>query len=157
MSIVDFVIIAGTLLFVAGGWRSGFVRSLGSVVALGASVVAAYYAMMWLNDTFGAVVTMNPWFTIVTFISLALAAHWLAMYVVSMLDLARKVIAIIPFVNLINRFLGAVLGLAQSAVLVLFAAYIAVVLLPMGDIRSAMLSSHAIGQAVNIETALGLF
>ena len=110
MNTTDIILLLFTAVMLFAGWKSGFVRSLGSLLALAASVVAAFYTMNWIRDSFGYSFTANPWFTIITFVSLVVVAHWLAMYIVEALDLARKVISIIPFVNFVNSILGALLG-----------------------------------------------
>ncbi|MEK9155405.1 MAG: CvpA family protein [Patescibacteria group bacterium] len=156
MNITDIVLLLFTAVMLFAGWKSGFVRSLGSLFALAASVVAAFYAMNWIRDSFGYSFTANPWFTIITFVSLVIVAHWLAMYNVEALDLARKVISIIPFVNFVNSILGAVLGVLQSAVVILCIAYIAVTLLPSGNFRNNILSSTIVGRAVDMETNAGI-
>ena len=53
MSIVDILILVFAVIMALAGWRSGFVRSAGSLVALIASVSASFYAMGWLNETYG--------------------------------------------------------------------------------------------------------
>ena len=156
MNTTDIILLLFTAVMLFAGWKSGFVRSLGSLLALAASVVAAFYTMNWIRDSFGYSFTANPWFTIITFVSLVVVAHWLAMYIVEALDLARKVISIIPFVNFVNSILGALLGILQSAVVVLCVAYIAVTLLPSGNFRNNVLSSEIVGRAVDMETNAGI-
>jgi hypothetical protein len=75
---------------------------------------------------------------------------------VELLDLARRVIAIIPFVNTVNSILGALFGALQSMVVILCIAYITVLLLPVGEVRNTILSSVLVGRAVDFETAAGV-
>ena len=156
MGIVDICIIVFVIIMALAGWRSGFVRSFGSLLALIASVVASFYAMGWLHDSFGLIFADHPWITIAAFLIISLAASRLAQYIVDILDLVRKIIAVIPFVNLINNILGAAFGVLQSAVAILVLAYVAVTLVPVGDIRTSLLSSAAVSRAVDIESNAGL-
>ncbi len=156
MTLVDTLILVLAIIMFLAGWRSGFVRSAGSLVALAVSIGVSFYGMTWLHDTFGFSYTANPWSTVSAFLVLSLVANRLAHYFVDILDLVRKVIAIIPFVNTINSLLGALLGLAQTAVLVLVLAYVGVRLVPAGDIRTKILESQAVGQAVNVESGAGI-
>lgn len=156
MSIVDICLIIFAIIMALAGWRSGFVRSAGSLVALVTSVVASFYAMGWLHDTYGLSLTNYPWATISAFIIISIIANRLACYVVDILDLVRKIIAIIPFVNLLNSILGALFGLAQSVIAIAVLAYVAVSLIPIGDLRTSLLSSSAVSYAVDIESNMGI-
>ncbi len=156
MGIVDILIIIFVIVMAFAGWRSGFVRSFGSLVALVASVVASFYAMNWLDEAYGLSFAEHPWITIVAFLILTLIVSRLAQYIVDALDLVRKIIAIIPFVNFINNLLGAAFGVAQSAVAILVLAYVAVTLVPIGDVRISLLSSSVVSRAVDIESNAGL-
>ena len=156
MGIVDILILIFVVVMALAGWRSGFVRSFGSLLALIASVVASFYAMGWLHDTFGLTFAEHPWITISAFLVLSLIASRLAQYIVDALDLVRKIIAIIPFVNFINNILGAAFGVVQSALAILVLAYVAVTLVPIGDVRTSLLSSIVVGRAVDIESNAGL-
>lgn len=156
MGIVDILIIVFVIVMALAGWRSGFVRSFGSLLALVASVVVAFWAMDWLRDSFGLTFAEHPWITIGAFLVLSLIASRLAQYIVDALDLVRKIVAIIPFVNFINNVLGALFGILQSAIAILVLAYVAVTLVPVGDVRTSLLSSIIVGRAVDIESNAGL-
>lgn len=156
MNIVDIVLIIFAIIMAFAGWRSGLVRSLGSLLALIASVVASYYTMNWINDTFGISLTGNPWLAIISFLIIVLIFSKIAGYIVDVLDLVRKIVAIIPFVNFINSTLGAIFGLLQSAIVIIVLAYITVMMIPASDIRTSLLSSSIINRAVDIETSAGL-
>lgn len=156
MNIVDIVLIIFAVIMAFAGWRSGLVRSLGSLLALIASVVASYYTMNWINDTFGISLTSNPWLAIISFLVIVLIFSKIAGYIVDVLDLVRKIVAIIPFVNFINSTLGAIFGILQSAIVIIVLAYITVMMIPASDVRTALLSSLIINRAVDIETSAGL-
>lgn len=156
MPLVDIILLVLAVILAIAGWQAGFVRSAGSLVALAVSIGVSFYGMTWLHDTFGFSYTANPWMTLVAFLMLVVVTNRLAHYFVDILDLVRKAIAIIPFVNTINSLLGALLGLAQTAALILVLAYAAVMFIPTSDARTKILESKAVNQAVNVETTAGI-
>ncbi len=156
MNTVDLILIIFTIVMFLLGWRSGLVRSLGSLMALGLSITVAYYGQIWIHNTFGISLTSNPWIAIVSFLVLMIIVNKLAGYIVDVLDLVRKAIAIIPFVNTINSLLGAIFGVAQSVAIILVVAYITVTFVPTGSIRSSILSSSIIGYSIDVETGAGI-
>ncbi len=156
MGIVDICIAVFALLLALSGWRSGFVRSAGSLLALIASIVASFYGMDWLRETYNLSFVDHPWLTILAFLLLTFVVSKVAQYIVEALDLVRRILAIIPFVNLLNNLLGAVFGVAQAAAAVAVLAYVTVTLVPLGDLRTSLLSSVAVSRAVDIESNAGL-
>lgn len=156
MPVVDIVIIILAILFALHGWRSGFVRSAGSLVAFVASIVGSLYLMGVAHDTFGISFTEHPWLTMIAFLLVLTIANQLAGYLVDTLDMIRKVIAIVPLVNFVNSSLGAIFGLLQVSMLVLVFAYFSVTLVPVGDFRNAVVTSEIISRAITLETNAGL-
>ncbi|MFA6018272.1 MAG: CvpA family protein [Patescibacteria group bacterium] len=156
MNIVDILLVIFILAFVTAGWKSGFVRAAGSFVAFILSVIAASYAMGWLHDSYGVSFTTHPWLTIVGFLVLVIIANKLTSLLVEALDLLRKAIAILPFVNLLNSFLGGIFGLLQAGIAVCVFAYIAITLFPSGNIRTSIASSLIVERIITIETGAGI-
>lgn len=156
MTIVDGILIAFTVIMALAGWRSGFVRSAGSLVALIASIAVAFYGMNWLRETYGLSLVDHPWFTIVGFLLLTLIVSRIAQYLVNALDLVRKIVAILPFVNLFNSILGAAFGVAQAAVAIAIFAYTAVTFVPVGELRTTLLLSQIMNRAIDIESTAGI-
>ena len=156
MNIVDIILLVIAILFAAAGWRSGFVRAAGSLVAFIASLVAAFYGMSWLHDRFGISFVSHPWLTVIAFLVLLMVAKKLASLVVGVLDLVRKTAGILPFVNLFNSILGAMFGLLQVVSLVFAFAYIAVVLVPVSDARTQIVSSTIVSRVIDVETSAGI-
>lgn len=156
MNPTDLVIIVIALLFAANGWKSGFVRSAGSLAAFVLSIVGSFYVMGWVHDTFGVSLSTHPWLTIAAFLIVLGLANKLAGYLVDVLDLVRRVIAIVPFVNFINSFLGAIFGVLQVGSLILVYAYLVVTIAPAGAFREASVTSNIISRAIDVETSLGI-
>ncbi len=156
MNSVDLVLIVIALLFAAYGWKSGFVRSAGSLAAFVFSIVGSFYVMNWAHDAFGISFTAYPWLAVVGFLVVLGLTNTLAGYLVDMLDLVRKIIAIVPFVNFINSFLGAIFGLLQVGSLILVYAYLVVTIVPAGALRDASVTSNIVSRAIDVETGFGI-
>lgn len=156
MNPVDLVIIVIALLFTAYGWKSGFVRSAGSLAAFVFSIVGSFYVMDWIRDTFGMSFAAYPWFAVIGFLVVLGLANRLAGYLVDVLDLVRKVIAIVPFVNFINALLGAIFGVLQIGLLILVYAYLVVTVVPAGAFRDASVTSTFVSRAIDVETSFGI-
>lgn len=156
MNGVDIGLVVFAALLMLSGWRSGFVRAAGSLLAFFVSIGASFYGMNWLHETYDVSFSSHPWLTIGMFFFLVVLANRLAKLVVEALDLIRKVIAIIPFVNTVNSLLGAALGLCQAGVGVLVFAYLVVSFVPVSDFRTLAVSSRIIDRAITFETSIGL-
>jgi uncharacterized membrane protein required for colicin V production len=156
MNSVDIVILVITLFFAAHGWSNGLVRSAGSLAAFVLSIIGSFYVMGWASDTFGISFAAYPWLTVAAFLVVLGLATKLASYLVNVLDLVRKIIAIIPFVNLMNSILGAVFGALRAVSLVLVFAYLVVTLAPAGAFREASVGSDFVSRAIDAETSLGI-
>lgn len=156
MNIVDIILVVIALGFVATGWQSGFVRSFGGLIAFILSFVGTFYVMNWVHDTYGISLATNLWITVIGSLIVLIIMSRLAKYLVEALDLIRKAVAIIPFVNTVNSLLGAIFGLLQFGVLLFASTYIFVLLVPGGEVRMQVLSSQAVSWVIDIESDLKL-
>ncbi len=156
MNIVDIILIAIAVVFAAYGWRSGFVRAAGSLVAFVLCIVGSFYVMGWVHDTFGISFATQPWLTIVGFLVVLVVTNKIAGYLVDTLDLIRKAVAILPFVNLVNSTLGAVFGLLQVGSLIVVFSYLVVTIAPPGAFRDAAVASTIVSRTIDVETNAGI-
>lgn len=145
--IIAIVIAAGLIL---SGWHYGFVRTLGSLIGLVASIAVAIYGATWIEATFGFSFLQNPLTGVVLFLLLALIVSHVAGWLVNLLDLARRVLSIIPFVGLINSMLGALLGAVQATCIIVAVAFVAVTFMPDSATRTAILGAQSVGKAVDV-------
>lgn len=148
--IVDVIMIVLALGLVGSGWHYGFVRTLGSLIGLVASIAVAMYGATWIESTFGFSFLANPLAGVAMFLLLALIVSHVAGWLVNLLDLARRVVSIIPFVGLINSLLGAVLGALQAACIVVAIAFMAVTFLSDSPTRTSIIEAQSVGKAVDV-------
>ncbi len=153
---IDVIIIVLAFGLLASGWHHGFVRTLGSLIGLVASIVVAIYGATWIETTFGFSFLSHPLSGIVLFLTLALIVSQIVGWLINLLDLVRRLLSIIPFVGLLNSLGGAVVGLAQAAAMIVAMAFIAVEFLPESTLRSAVLESQSVSTAVDVLYQVGL-
>ena len=153
---VDIIIAVVALGLVATGWQHGFIRTLGSLVGLVVSLAVALYGSIWIQDTFGFNFFERPITGLVLFLVLAMIASHLAGWIVGVLDLARRVVSIIPFVGLVNSIGGALVGGVEAAATLGVFAFVAVEYLPDSALKTAALASRGVGAALDVLYRFGL-
>lgn len=115
MNIVDYIIIALLIIFFFKGFRVGIIGSLGWLIGFAVGVWAAgkyiQNVAVWL-DTW----LHNP--------ALSAVLGFIGIVVVTMVVvglffwIANKIVNFVPFVGLVNRLLGGVLGIVEGALLI---------------------------------------
>jgi uncharacterized membrane protein required for colicin V production len=144
---IAFGLLAIFLIF--QGWRKGFVRMAGGLIGLAISATAATWGITWLENATGWPLSANPIAFVVVFLTLTLILTKLIGFVIGLLDLVRKIFSIIPGVGLLNTLLGAIVGGAEAALVVLAVAFASVNFLPAGDVRTMILESKSVSTAVD--------
>jgi len=138
MTYLDWILVVLLGLSLLGGFRRGFINTLGGIVGLvlGAIVAGQYYDVVadWLAG-FGwlSPATMN----IVGFIVVLLFVASIVSIIFGILGKVFKIIKVIPFIGLINRVGGAILGLIEEVILLGIALNVAARFLegmPAGDL-----------------------
>ena len=118
MTILDWVLVILLVLAFLGGFKRGLISTLGGIIGLvvGAVLAGQFYDVVagWLSG-FGwlSEATLN----IVAFIVILLAVASLVSIIFGIIGKIFKIIQLIPFLGLINRFGGAILGLVEEAIL----------------------------------------
>lgn len=153
---IDVILIVLSVLFIVGGWRQGFVRAAGSLVGLVISIAVGIWGVGWIENVTGINLTGNPVIFITSFLILSILVSQLIGLLVSAMDMIRKLISVIPFLGLLNRVLGAVVGAAQAAVMIGAVAFVMSNFVPHGGVRTTFLNSELIKVAVSIENAVGI-
>ncbi len=153
---IDIGLAVVALLFVIGGYRQGFVRAAGSLLGLVLSIGIGVWGVGWIERITGMNLTANPVLFMVAFIVLSVIVSQLLGFVVSMLDMVRKMISIIPFVGFLNSLLGAVVGAAQAGVLIGAVAFVMVNYVPPGVVRSSVLQSEVMKKTNQLIEKTGL-
>lgn len=154
--IVDVILVVISILLIWGGYRQGFIKAAGSLLGLVISIGVSIWGVTWLEDLTGFDLTGNPVMFVFTFLTLAIFISQIVRLIVSGLDLVRRLVSIIPFVNLINKGLGLILGVVQAIILIGAVAYVTVTFLPAGAMKDVMLESMIIGTGVEAGERLGV-
>jgi membrane protein required for colicin V production len=153
---IDVGLLVITILLLFGGFKSGFIKTAGNLLGLVLSLGLSLYGLTWLEDLLGYKITEHAAVFIVCFLLLSAILHQLLRWLVSALDLMRRMLSIIPFVGLLNSLLGLLLGASQAALLVGGLAYITVKYLPAGAVQATLLSTQSLGFAVSSLKQLGI-
>lgn len=116
MSVFDTILLVALSGFVFYGFFFGLIRTIGSIVGIlaGFFVASNYYLAVFSwgsNLSFG----YDKIGKIVCFLLLFSLVNRLIGFAFALLDSALGIVSIIPFVKTINRIAGAVLGLAEGA------------------------------------------
>ncbi len=115
MNIVDYIIIAVLIIFFLKGFKVGIIGSLGWLIGFAVGVWAAgkyvQQVAVWLDQWLH-----NPALSaVVGFVGLVLVV----MVIVGVFFwIANKIVNFVPFVGLVNRLLGGVLGIIEGALLI---------------------------------------
>ncbi len=117
LPIIDIILIIILAGFVFYGLFFGFIRAIGSIIALLVGLWAAshYYLVVfnWSSELFFG---HNNFGKVVVFMLMFSLIDRLAALGFAMLDRTFKIISIIPFLKSINRLAGAVFGLLLGVV-----------------------------------------
>ena len=115
MNIVDYIIIAVLIIFFLKGFKVGIIGSLGWLIGFAVGVWAAgkyvQPVTVWLDQWLH-----NPALSaVVGFVGVVLVV----MVIVGVFFwIANKIVNFVPFVGLVNRLLGGVLGIIEGALLI---------------------------------------
>ncbi|NBS69932.1 hypothetical protein EBT31_13610 [bacterium] len=152
--IIDIIFGVLALVLFAYGWRKGFVRMAGGMVSLVVSVVAGIWGVEWIEDVLGIPLSATFFGLIFAFLTIAVIVSAMLNLVVTLLDLLRRLLTMIPGVGFIHRVAGAFVGVLEAGALLLAVAYLSVYVLSASDIRTLLLSSQAIGYATRVLEAV---
>lgn len=115
MNIVDYIIIAVLIIFFLKGFKVGIIGSLGWLIGFAVGVWAAgkyvQQVAVWLDQWLH-----NPALSaVVGFVGVVLVV----MVIVGVFFwIANKIVNFVPFVGLVNRLLGGVLGIIEGGLLI---------------------------------------
>ncbi len=125
-NLVDVIALAILALGVIRGWRAGMIVMAGNIASLVVGLVASTYIFYWLSATslFAGVATNHPYLSIIGYLIILGVVTKLLRLVVALINQVWKIIALLPFLSSINRLLGAVIGLAESVVILVILTYL---------------------------------
>jgi uncharacterized membrane protein required for colicin V production len=125
-NLVDIIALAILAIGVIRGWRAGLIVMAGNIASLIVGLVASTYIFYWLSATslFSGVATNHPYLSIIGYLIILGIVTKLLRLLVALINQVWKVIAILPFLGSINRLFGSVIGLAESAVVLVILTYL---------------------------------
>lgn len=155
---VDLIIGLIGLLFVILGMRAGGIRAIGSLLSLIISILVGIFGIMALEEWTGMDISSNPVILVLVFILLSVITSKIAQLIINALDLVRKAMSIIPFINLANSLVGGMVGVFKTLLLIALVAYVSVYWLPASaQYRKAILQSHTISFGVDSLDGIKVF
>src|SRR5688500_189919 len=122
--VVDVLLGCVIIFFAISGWKYGLIKTLGSLVGLALSIIAGIWGIRLLDEYFSINFAAHPVWMIIGFFVLALVASALLGWIVNLLDLARRVLSILPFIGILNSFFGFVVGVIEGIFVVGAFAYL---------------------------------
>lgn len=121
----DILAVAVVIGMSVRGWRAGGVMMLGRVASIIIGFVLTAYLASWINEHWlvGWSASHQVW-SVVGFVALLLIIMKLLAIAVSILNSAFRIVSIIPLVGPLNSIIGALVGLANGVIIMLFVVYI---------------------------------
>lgn len=121
-SLTEIILIAIVIVFIIHGWFAGFIKSFGDLVGLVAGLVVGGYAVRYLEGQLHLI--DNPVAAVIVYLAVLGVMTWLVGWLFSLIDKLYKLASIIPFLGLINKFAGALLGLVEGVIALLVISYV---------------------------------
>lgn len=151
---IIFALIAFALIIT--GWRRGFVRMAGGLISLALSIAVGIWGVTWIEDALGIPLSGTFIGLLIAFLTIAIIVSAVLNLVVTLLDLARRLITMIPGLGLLHRFAGAAVGGVEAMVFALGVSYLAVYVLTAGEVRTLLLSTETLRYGAQVLAALGV-
>ncbi len=145
MSILDFILILILFFFTFAGFFFGLIHTLGSLVGTVAGILVAgrYFEGFAEKIPIGNANLAK----VVSFFVIFVVASRLVGFAFFLIDKIFKVLSLLPFLKSINRLLGAVLGLAEGAV-VLAVVLVLVMRFPFAGFLFPAIEGSQVAQAL---------
>lgn len=151
---IIFALIAFALIIT--GWKRGFVRMAGGLISLVVSIAAGIWGVTWIEDVLGIPLSGSFMGLLFAFLTIAVIVSALLNLLVTLLDLARRLVTMIPGLGLLHRLAGAAVGAVEAGVFALGVSYLAVYILGASDMRTLLLSTETLRYGAQVLSALGL-
>ncbi len=153
---IDIIFAFIAVALIITGWRRGFVRMAGGLVNVVVSIAAGIWGVTWIENVVGIPLSATFLGLLFAFFTIAIIVSALINLVITLLDLARRLITLVPGLGLLHRFAGAAVGGVEAGVFALGASYLAMYVLEAGDLRTLFLSTETLTYGVRVLVALGL-
>lgn len=123
---IDAIALALLAIMFIRGWAAGFIVMAGNLASLVVGVVATAYVFSWLSNWHVLVNwhIAHPVLAIVLFLALLGIIVRVLRLAVRLINALYKVVSILPFMGLLNRLGGGVVGVAEGGVVLLVLVYV---------------------------------
>jgi uncharacterized membrane protein required for colicin V production len=121
MAIIDIILLVILGYFTLWGFKKGLIRAVGAIVGLIAAIVLASRYFEEVAEVIAPFIGLSDNMNLAkmaAFILLLFAINYIVSIIVAIVEKMYKAIAILPFMKLGNRLLGAVLGLLQASLMI---------------------------------------
>ncbi len=144
-------------LLIWRGWSKGFIHTAGSLIVLVVSLVTTGWIFWEAQTRFGVALSgLSPWMLIGGYVLLSFVISQLLMFIVRIIDLARRLLSLLPFIGIMNSFFGAMVGAAQAVALIAALTFVSISYLPSGEVRRLILESQAVQFVASVEQEVGM-
>jgi len=143
MNIFDIVLLVIVLIFVWRGFRAGLVGAIGGFIGILIAIWAGTHYMQLVGDWLAKVLDLvdkQALTNIVAFGVIFVAVNIVVSIIISIIN---RIFHIIPFIDLANKLLGAIVGLIGGAFVVVSIVYL-MSLFPIGDTISQNITDSKI-------------
>jgi membrane protein required for colicin V production len=150
MLVIDYILLAILAYFTLWGFKKGLIRTVGGVVGLIGAVVLASRYFQHFADIIAPIIGFENNMNLarmISFVVLLLGVNYAVSIIVALVEKLYKSIAVIPFMKLGNRLLGAAMGLFQASVLVGLVLYFAA-RFPFGSIVESFFEDSKVAPIV---------
>lgn len=143
MALIDIILILIFLAFVIGGWYFGAIHTLGSIIGTfaGAFIAGLLYEPVgaWLTNYFA-----NPnLMRICAFIFIFIIINRLIGFIFYLINKAFNILAIIPFLKTINRFIGIIFGIFEGLIVISLSLFV-IIRFPLSEWFTGILQESVI-------------
>ncbi|MAG28531.1 hypothetical protein CL632_00060 [bacterium] len=128
MLIIDYILLIILAYFTLWGFRKGLIRAVGGVVGMIGAIVIASRFFEPLADKIAPIIGFEDNMNLarmISFVVILIGVNYAASFLVAIVERIYKSVAVLPFMRLGNRLLGAALGLIQASILIGLVLYFA--------------------------------
>ena len=150
MAIIDIILLAILGYFTLWGFKKGLIRSVGAIVGLIAAITLASRYFEEVAEIIAPITGLSDNMNLakmVGFILLLFVVNYTVSVIVAIIEKMYTTIAVLPFMKLGNRLLGAVLGLLQASILIGLVLYFAA-RFPFGSIVEGFFETSKVAPIV---------
>ncbi len=150
MAIIDIILLIILGYFTLWGFKKGLIRAVGAIVGLIAAIVLASRYFEEVAEIIAPFIGLSDnmnFAKMVGFVGLLFVINYAVSIIVAIIEKMYKTVAVLPFMKLGNRLLGAMLGLLQASLLIGLVLYFAA-RFPFGSIVESFFEDSKVAPIV---------